>query len=253
LTERRLFPKLTRLKAGRFLQRKEIWIPTLRGWLLLLSILFLAAVIALKLTVPFLSPNSPIGAEVLVVEGWVDDYTLTTVIGMERTNHYKMVICAGGPIEKGLNTTVYGTFANLGAARLKTMGYSDTNLFVVASPLVEKDRTYHSALAVKDYLLRNTAYRSIDIVSSSVHSRRSWMLYRLACRPAIKVGVYAIDDPEFDLKRWYKKSAGVRSVLSEVIGYLYARFLFRPAAYEPLPPATNAPVLIPLEPKLEPK
>lgn len=225
----------------------------MRGWLLLFSILFLAAVIALKLTAPFLSPNSPIGAEVLVVEGWVDDYTLTTVIGMERTNHYKLVVCAGGPIEKGLNTIEYGSYANLGAARLKTMGYTDTNLLVVPSPIALKDRTYHSALAIKDYLVRNTPYRSIDLVSSSVHSRRSWMLYRLACGREVKVGVYAIDDPDFDLKHWYKTSAGVRTVLFEAIGYFYARLLFRPAAYEPLPPATNSPIVIPSTPKLEPK
>jgi hypothetical protein len=241
------------LKAGRFVKRKEIWVPTWRGWLLAVALLAALGMVALKSAVPFLSPNKPIGAEVLVVEGWVDDYSLQRVIEMQRANHYKLVICAGGPVEKGLNTTVYGTFANLAAARLKTMGYTDTNLVVVPSPLALKDRTYHSALAVKNFVLRHTPYRGIDVVSSSVHSRRSWMLYRRACGDEIKVGVYAIDDPDadFKLKSWYRTSAGFRTVLSETIAYLYARLLFRPSAYGPLPgDATNAPIFIPEKPAL---
>jgi hypothetical protein len=236
------------LKEGRFLKRKEIWAPTWRGWLVVLALIVGICFFALKFTAPFLSPDKPIGAEVLVIEGWVDEYCLQTAMGLERTNHYKLIICAGGPIEKGLNTEVYGSYANLGAARMRTLGYTGTNLVVVASPVALKDRTYHSALATKDYLLRNTTFRRIDLLSSGVHSRRSWMLYRLACGKAIEVGVYSIDDPDFNFDRWYKTSAGVRTVLAEVIGYLYAKLLFRPAAEEPLPPATNSPIVIPSAP-----
>lgn len=213
--------------------------------MLVLALLVALGAIGLKCTVPFLSPNKPIGAEVLVVEGWVDEFGLEAAIALEKTNRYKLVICSGGPIEKGMNTESYGTYANLGASRLRAIGFADTNLIVAPCPVVLKDRTYHSALAIKDYLLRKTPYRGIDLLSSSVHSRRSWLLYRLACRSDIKVGVYAIQDPDFDVKHWYKTSAGVRTVLFEAIGYLYAKLLFSPAAYEPLPAATNSPIFTP--------
>jgi hypothetical protein len=93
---------------------------------------------------------------------------------------------------------------------------------------VRKDRTYHSALAVHEYLLKNTPYRSMDLLSESVHTRRSWYLYKRACRPDIKVGAIANHNPDFDEKHWWRSSNGVRTILNEAIGYLYAITVFNP-------------------------
>jgi hypothetical protein len=209
-------------------KRKEIWVPTWKGWLLFLTICVLLAIGLLRFTVPFLAPTKPIGAPVLVMEGWMPEAGLLEVIRLTATNHYVLVISAGQEIEKGMDISQYGTFAELGASRLVALGFKGTNLVKIPTPRSRKDRTYHSGLAVRDYLLTNTTYRSIDLISDSVHSRRSWLLYREACAPQIKVGIIAASSAEFEKEAWWKTSNGVRFVLSEIIGYIYARLVFTP-------------------------
>jgi len=44
----------------------------------------------------------------------------------------------------------------------------------------------------------------------------------------VKVGVISIPDTRFDPSAWWKTSEGARSVLTESIGYVYARVFFSP-------------------------
>jgi hypothetical protein len=211
-----------------FFKRKEIWVPTWKGWLAIL--LTVAALIfgAIRLTAPFLSPTKPVGARVLVVEGWVSEDGILRAIELDNQNHYAVVIAAGQNIERGMDISHYENFANLGAARLVALGLKSTNLVKVPTPKSQKDRTYHTALGVREYLLKNTEFRSIDLLSDSVHSRRSWYLYRRACEPEIKIGIIAATSPQFDAAHWWRTSNGVRIVLNEAIAYVYARLVFNP-------------------------
>jgi len=52
-------------------------------------------------------------------------------------------------------------------------------------------------------------------------------LFEKAFNGKVKVSTIALDDLSYDPEHWWRSSAGVRDVLSEAIGYLYARFLFR--------------------------
>jgi len=60
------------------------------------------------------------------------------------------------------------------------------------------------------------------------HSRRSWMLYKEAIGEEIPIGIIAFENREYDPKRWWKTSSGVRTVLDETIAYLYAKLVFDP-------------------------
>jgi hypothetical protein len=40
--------------------------------------------------------------------------------------------------------------------------------------------------------------------------------------------VIAVEDREYDPARWWRYSEGVKEVISEGAGYLYARFFFYP-------------------------
>ena len=170
-------------------KRKEIWIPTWKGWLIFLLLLVALVFTSVRVTVPFLSPDKPVGARVLVMEGWVCEDAIRRAIELDAQNHYAMVISTGQEIEKGMDISQYENYANLGAERLVALGFKGTNLVRVPAPKSPKDRTYHSVLKVREYLLTNTQYRSIDVLTDSVHSRRSWYLYRRACQPEIKVGI----------------------------------------------------------------
>lgn len=211
-------------------KRKEIWVPTWKGWIVLIAVLAAFIVGAVAFTPGFLAPTKPLAAPVLVVEGWISDYALERAIKLNETNHYALVITSGQNIEKGMDISQYGTYAELGAARMVNLGFKGTNLVKVPALPSTKDRTYHSALAVRSYLLTNTTYRTIDILSDSVHSRRTWLLYEKACEPEIKVGIIASPNDGFTSSNWWRTSNGVRNVLSEAIGYVYARLFFSPMA-----------------------
>ena len=209
-------------------KRKEIWVPTWKGWLAIV-VTFAALIFGIiRSTAPFLSPTKPVGAPVLVMEGWIPEDGIRHAVRLANENHYALIITSGMEIEKGMDVSHYGDYANLGAARLVALGYKGTNIVKVPSPKVPKDRTYHSAVAVHEYLLKNTEYRSLDLLTEGVHARRSWYLFRRACRPEIKVGVIANQSPDFDAKHWWRTSNGVRTVLNEMIGYLYAVTVFNP-------------------------
>jgi len=209
-------------------KRKEIWVPTWKGWLLFCLLAVAFALATVRLAPSFLAPTKPVGARVLVIEGWISDTGLEEALQLHASNRYALVITAGQPIEKGMDISHYGNYAELGASRLVNLGFKGTNLVKVPTPPTRKDRTYHTALAVRGYLLTNTPHRSIDILSDGVHARRTWLLYDIACSPEIDVGIIAHAKPDFDTRNWWKNSNGVRVVLNESIGYLYAKIVFNP-------------------------
>lgn len=216
------------MRLGPFTKRKEVILPTWRGWLLLLALAICFFFGILFSVAPFLSPVKPIQAEVLVMEGWVSESTIREAIRLNASGSYKLVISTGLAVEKGMDISHYGTYADLGVARLKALGFKGTNLVAVRGPNVPKDRTYQSAVALRGYLLTNTPYRTVNLISDSVHSRRSWYLFEHACRPEIQVGIIAHRNPDFDVRRWWRTSQGVRMVLNELIAYIYARVFFDP-------------------------
>jgi hypothetical protein len=209
-------------------KRKEIWVPTWKGWLAIFLAAAALIIGGIRFTAPFLAPTKPVGAPILVVEGWISEDGLLHAIELDKKNHYSVVIAAGQNIEKGMDISHYENYANLAASRLVALGFKGTNIVKIAAPKSKKDRTYHTALEVRKFLLTKTEYRSIDIISDSVHARRSWYLYRYACEPEIKVGIIAATSPQFDADHWWRTSNGVRIVLNEAIAYLYAKLVFNP-------------------------
>ena len=50
----------------------------------------------------------------------------------------------------------------------------------------------------------------------------------------MKVGIINIANPDYDPRYWWHYSDGVREVISESVAYIYAEFLFKPAAFPPV-------------------
>jgi hypothetical protein len=80
----------------------------------------------------------------------------------------------------------------------------------------------------------------IDVVTESLHARRTQFLYQKVFGRHVPVGIIAVPNPDYNPKHWWRYSDGVREVLGESIAYLYARFLF----YPPASPQTKAMVEI---------
>lgn len=209
----------------RLVCRRERWVLTAQGWLLAIVALLTLLFGGLANLEPFLATNAPIPAEVLVVEGWIADENVKQAIEEFQSHPYQKLVTTGGPLQVGFYLAEYKTFANLCAATLLKLNFSPDRLVAVPADFVVKDRTYASAIAFKQWLARSgLEIRAVNILTVGVHARRTQLLYKKALEPDVQVGILSTLDLDYDARRWWASSAGVRTVLSEAIGYLYAAF-----------------------------
>ncbi len=178
------------------LKRKERWGFSWRGWLLLTSAGLVAAYFALLNIYPFLAVTHRVNTNVLVVEG----------------------------------TNDYNTSASVAAESLEKFVVPDDLVQMVPSRVFARERTYSSAVALRDWFREhNTPVHSINVLTEGPHARRTRLLYQKAFGKNMAVGVIAVSNPDYNPKDWWRYSDGVREVIGESIAYIYARFFFYPS------------------------
>jgi uncharacterized SAM-binding protein YcdF (DUF218 family) len=217
----------------RLVRRRQIWLPTWRGWLLVLALCVLASYAGLRGIHPFLALDRPVASDILVVEGWVPNYALKRGLDLSVEQKSSYLILTGGTVRGEVNPEPGDTYARMAMKRLQRIGGDLPHVHPVPSPELTpepvRDRTYASAIAVKKWLKdQGVGVRSINVLTMGTHARRSRLLFQKAFGPKVNVGVIAIRDGEYDPRVWWRYSEGVKEVLSEGAAYLYARFLFRP-------------------------
>jgi uncharacterized SAM-binding protein YcdF (DUF218 family) len=213
------------------ISKRERWGLTWAGRILLLAILILSVFILGKTAVPFLSHQDTILSKVLIIEGYVEDYAYPEIIRKIEAMDPEIIITTGTSFNQGFYISGIPSSAYLIAHSLFVLGV-DSNLIhiVPVQPDVLVNRTYNSALVSKKYLMANfPEVKSVNVISTSVHSRRSLYLFRKAFEPHIEVGNIVIDSMVFDKNDWHKTSRGFRTVTSELIAWFYNRLFFRPA------------------------
>ena len=210
------------------LRRRELILPTWSGWLVLALLSAAGARVFLAWVQPFLAVEAPLGGDVLVVEGWIPDYALREALREFRAHAYSRLITTGGPVPEGMAFSYQGDYARLAAASLVEFGLSPDSIVAAPSSAVRKDRTYAEGKAVAAWMQREgRVCRTLDLFSFSTHARRSRLLYQLALGPATRVGVFAPRALDYDPRRWWVSSSGVRQVTDEWFAYLYAKIAFR--------------------------
>jgi uncharacterized SAM-binding protein YcdF (DUF218 family) len=210
--------------------RKERWGPSLRGCALALLLAAAAAWLLVLGIFPFLAANRPVESKTLVVEGWIHDYALRAAIEDFRKGGYEWMLTTGGPEEgSGEYTNEHNTSAGVAASRLRTFGMDAGKVVMVPSHIIDRDRTYSSAVALGQWLRTHApGTTAVNVLTSDVHARRSRLLFQTALGPKIRVGIIAVPNPDYDPNHWWRYSEGVREVVSESVAYLYARLVFVP-------------------------
>ena len=211
--------------------RKARWGLSSLGWLLLGSVMAVAAGVFLCGVHPFLAISHREDADVLVVEGWVHDYAIRAAAEEFKAGRYKRTFTTGGPVS-GLGRYIndYQTSASVGASRLRTAGVPDELVQMVPSHVSRRDRTYNSAVALHTWFREhNLQVRSFSVLTEDTHARRTHLLFQKAFGKEATVGIISVPNPDYDAKRWWRTSEGVREVPFEFLAYLYARFLFHPS------------------------
>jgi hypothetical protein len=204
-------------------QRRERWTLTWTGRLLATVIVVALTLMLGRGLFAFLAINSPVGGQYLVVEGWMPSFAYREAVALFRQGNYRKVIAAGV-----LDWDAEGQLReHFGGEKLIKFGVSESFVVTTSADDVQQDRTFHAAHAVKRWLeaegLRLTA---IDVVTVGAHARRSRLLYQSALGHNVRVGVIALEDQRFDQSHWWRSSVGVRTVLGEMIAYLYAKMFF---------------------------
>jgi DUF218 domain. len=220
--------------------RKERWGLSWRGRLIVTSALLLVSALILKGAYPFLAITHRVDANILVVEGWIHEYAIRAAVTEFQSNHYQRVFTTGGPVEgTGGYINDFMTSASVGADLLRKAGVPHQSLQMVPSRVMDRDRTYGSAVALRNWFRdHNMVVSGVNVVTEGVHARRTRLLFQKALGRGVQVGIIAVASVDYPANRWWHYSQGLKDVVSEFAAYLYARLLFFPS--EPAHPGKLA-------------
>ena len=208
-------------------RRRPIWLPTLWGWLLLFLICAGVGVVALREVYSFLAVTHRADAHLLVVEGWMPADQLDQALEIWRAGGYAHVITTGGPITEFEPEP--RSYADRARSYLVSHGMPADVVVAVSAPASAQERSFLNAVMLREWLahseLRSDA---LDVVSSGVHCRRSWLVHRMAFGPQVRVGIIATRPRGYDPDAWWRTSLGAKDVLSEAISWTWTELFFHP-------------------------
>jgi len=167
-----------RQKPWRTLIRRERWGLSWRGWLIVLAVIVLTFFLFWFRVYPFLAVTHRVDANVLVVEGWIHEYAIGAAVQEFQTNSYQRVFATGDPVEgTGGYTNDYNTSASVGADLLKKSGLPVESVQMVPSRVMDRDRTYSSAIALRNWFRKhNMSVHSVNVITENLHARRTRLL-----------------------------------------------------------------------------
>ena len=103
------------------------------------------------------------------------------------------------PMPSGFERLGFASFAEFARDRLLARGVASDRVVALPVPASAQDRTYLSAVIVREWAQRTgLALDALDVFSSGVHSRRSWLLYRLAFGSGVPDGKIRRSPPVVD-------------------------------------------------------
>lgn len=208
--------------------RRERWGLSWRGCLFLAVFALTTGLFLLFHIQPFLTRTQRVDTRILVVEGWARQFAMNAAVTEFNTGHYEHVYTTGGPLV-GTDgaTNIYNTSASVGRDLLIKVGMPPESIQMVPSYVSGRDRTYSSAVALRNWLREhNITVRGINVLTEDAHGRRTQLLFQKAFGRDVTVGIISVQNPDYDPKRWWRYSEGVRDVLGESIAFIYAKFLF---------------------------
>lgn len=205
--------------------KKQVYVPTLRGWLLLLVVMAALSLLCVYRAYPFLAYEHALDAEVFITEGWVPDHTLERSLPMLAAGPDRLILATGGPISAGSHLSAYKSYAEVVAATLVKLGVDEEQIVVIPYQAVDRGRTYAAALEVRQWLQKNPGVKRANLVTTGPHARRSYLTFRKVLPRTFELGVCVVPPEDYDPQRWWAYSEGFRTVVSEAIAYTHARLI----------------------------
>jgi hypothetical protein len=219
--------KPPQLRLRGLIEQRLCWRLTWRARALLAALAVMAAAAYLLAAYPFLAPTDRLPATWLIVEGWMPPYSMRQVADEFRAHNYQHLMFVLPIMDKDDKSDSGQKEAQICLDVLEKRGVSPTQITGIFPAVARKDRTYHSALAVKKWFADyNVPVTSLNVMTLGAHARRSRLLYENAFGDQTPIGIIAAEDIQFNPAHWWRTSEGFREVIGESIAYFYARFFF---------------------------
>jgi len=218
------------MRLPSLMRRHQIWLPTVWGWLALSLVCAATLLFAVRNVYPFLAPQRPVGARLLVVEGWMPVEELDQALRLVQAGGYERVLTSGGPTEDGFEREEAKTYAERARTYLVRRGLPADLVVAIPAPDTEQDRTYLNAVMARDWVTQSgVRVDALDVFSSGAHSRRTWLLHSIVFGPRVRVGIISAKPDLYDATHWWRTSDGTKAVLTEGIAWLWTELFFHPS------------------------
>ena len=169
------------MKHVALFRQRQVWMPTIFGWILLLCICFAIGFLLAKNLYSFIAPNEPTGARVLVVEGWLAPQELDQAIKAFKKGKYERIVTTGGSVSGWPGLSQDTDYAGLAAGYLAQHGVRADLISAVPAPKSAQERTFLSAVMFRESAQRlGITLDAVDIFSAGPHARRSRLLFQMA-------------------------------------------------------------------------
>jgi hypothetical protein len=216
------------VKPIALVRRREVWLPTLWGWLAIAALLALASWVVARHIGGWLAVSEPLARgtapRVLVIEGWLPERELDAAAAYARAQGYARVITTGGPIE---SFSPFASYAERAADHLRQR-LPGLPVQAVPAPATKQNRTYASAVWLRDWARRErVALTAFDLYSLGPHARRTRRLYRTAFGDGVQIGIVAGEPREADPRRWWTSSEAAKAVWLEAASLAWTLCCFR--------------------------
>ncbi len=219
----------SKTSLGGLLQRRERWVLTWKAWLILGLVFGVGGTYAFRRSHAFLAVDAPVPTSVLVIEGWVPRYAVTSYVARVQKDYAKIYTTGGATMTDRGSHDDSDTYAHVARTRLMRAGVPAEKIQYVPCWNSKRDRTYGGALAFHDWCVTNgVPMKAFNVVTLGPHARRSRLLFEKAFASKAEVGVISLVNEEYDGDHWWRYSEGVKELISEGAAYVYSRLFFSP-------------------------
>lgn len=176
----------------------------------LCCVVFFAAIIPMLHR--FLSKSKPVAANVLVMQGWIFDTMVDQAVAeINRGNYTKIIVTGSGHVVQSGRKKLFDR--GVGAQKIEIAPfYAKKN----------SHRTFREAHSLKKFLQQHYPdVRSINVVTSSVHGKKTYTIFKKVLGDSINIGIITCRSNFYNQDRLWMSPLGVKVTLKFFIGYVY--------------------------------
>lgn len=175
----------------------------------------------------YLRSNKPVlGAEVLIVEGWIFRSLVDDVKQEFDKGGYRYLFIPDEPPVSDTSSQSRPDSGSRGyalASRLMAIGVDSTKIRIMEVSGIQNHHTLSTALATRDWFAKNDPdVRHVNVCTAGIHARKTWNAYKRSFGKGYRVGILSIPHRNRPIHTWWKRCESFKWLLWRFGGALYA-------------------------------